>query len=90
MSKCGNCRLRKESAKAFDIHWHGKEDCPYDVCPEIKTNADRIRAMTDEELAQFIDMIHRNGHTGTHPDCTWLDWLREDWWNEPYKEEDDG
>lgn len=33
MSKCDNCRLRKESAKAFDIHWHGEDDCPYEKCP---------------------------------------------------------
>ena len=57
MSKCDNCRLRKESAKAFDIHWHGEVDCPYDKCPVPNfptTNADRIRGMTDEELAEYL------------------------------------
>ena len=54
MSKCDNCRLRKESAKAFDIHWLGEDDCPYDQCPVPNTNADRIRAMSDEELADFL------------------------------------
>ena len=54
MSKCDNCRLRKASSQAFDIHWLGEEDCPYDVCPEIKTNGDRIRAMSDEELADEL------------------------------------
>lgn len=75
MSKCDNCRLRKESAKAFDIHWHGEDDCPYEKCPVPdfpKTNADRIRSMTDEELAEFLDE--------TDPVYwdrqTWLDWLK--------------
>ena len=63
MSKCDNCRLRKETAQAFDIHWLGEEDCPYDVCPEIKTNGDRIRAMSDEELAKLI------GSMIDHTDC---------------------
>ena len=57
MSRCDNCRLRKESAKAFDIHWMGEDDCPYEKCPVPKfhkTNADRIRSMTDEELADEL------------------------------------
>lgn len=91
MSKCDNCRLRKESAKAFDIHWHGEDDCPYAKCPVPnfpKTNADRIRGMSDEKLAEF--MCHnvsngtvncafcaaaefcRMGHNG------WIDWLKEE------------
>ena len=88
MSKCDNCRLRKESEKAFDIHWLGEDDCPYDKCPVPdfpKTYADRIRAMTDEELAGWI-----SGRKETCPpikgykcsiktcrDC-WLDWLKQE------------
>ena len=38
------------------------------------TNADRIRSMTDEELAEFLDE--------TDPVCwgreKWLDWLRQE------------
>ena len=58
MGKCDNCRLRKESAKAFDIHWMGTDDCPYDKCPVPdfpKTNADSIRSMSDEELANLFE-----------------------------------
>ena len=54
MSKCENCRLRKESAKAFDIHWLGEDDCPYADCPvpdSHNTNADHIRSMSDEAMA---------------------------------------
>lgn len=36
----------------------GHEFCPEDECPEydaaVETNADRIRAMSDEELAEWI------------------------------------
>lgn len=41
------------------------------------TNADRIRAMTDEELAEFISdqIIDRNIGISTE---TWLDWLRQE------------
>ena len=89
MSKCDNCRLRKESARTFDIHWHGKEDCPYDVCPEIKTNGDRIRAMSDEELVDYliendcpVDECKYEDEYGnvSRSKCRycWLEWLREE------------
>lgn len=54
------------------------------------TNADRIRSMTDEELAEFLynvwkeqdtfskEVCERCGDTdiGCQPNC-WLDWLRQ-------------
>ena len=40
-----------------------------------KTNADRIRSMTDEELADYLrwhnDLYSRNG-------MDWLDWLKQE------------
>lgn len=39
------------------------------------TNADHIRSMTDEELAEFL-------HDATLPHAYWMDWLKQ-----PYKEE---
>lgn len=53
------------------------------------TNADRIRAMSDEELASFLGIeywrlpkcnsVDLNGEC-VQPDCTgcWLDWLKEE------------
>ena len=51
----------------------------------VKTNADRIRSMTDEELAEWI--AYRQGcferqdkrcsKYGTCRDC-WFDWLKEE------------
>ena len=84
MSKCDNCRLKKEFAKAFDIHWFGKDDCPYDVCP-IKTNADFLRGMTDDELADWFSIYCcRNktydAHCETFGTCKacWSAWLKEE------------
>lgn len=33
-------------------------DCPHGVKNHKPTNADRIRSMSDEELANFLDSIH--------------------------------
>lgn len=41
--------------------------------PHTQTNADRIRSMTDEELADWLVM---NGDGSDYQ--TWLDWLREE------------
>ena len=52
-------------------------DCQYF---RIKTNADRIRAMTDEELAEWIanDLIEPGYYeTGVAKEI-WLKWLREE------------
>ena len=45
-----------------------------------KTNADRIRAMTDEELAEKISGIESFALTcgGGWPPEKWLDWLRQE------------
>ena len=46
--------------------------------PKPITNADRIRAMTDEELADWLIM---NGNGSDYK--TWLDWLKEEATNDP-------
>ena len=44
-------------------------------CPS-KTNADRIRSMTDEELARQIASF--TGYEGNHEEVAfWLNWLKE-------------
>lgn len=50
---------------------------PYTHDDWKKTNADRIRSMTDEELAEFIrdQIIDRNIGISTE---TWLDWLKQE------------
>lgn len=64
----------------------------YEVKPKPQTNADRIRSMTDEELAQWLDDISKacydEGYTketdepqmSPYP-CTaskWLNWLKQE------------
>lgn len=48
------------------------------VCNGYKhttTNADRIRSMTDEKLAEWLDSIC---DVYCVPDTGWLDWLKEE------------
>lgn len=42
--------------------------------PYVQTNADRIRQMTDEELADFLDKV--NPRLWKHE--TWLKWLKQE------------
>ena len=61
---------------------------PDDDSPEEQkplTNADRIRAMTDEELAEWVVKcrdadIFRETVIGTHMNTVeeWLDWLKQE------------
>ena len=51
---------------------------------EKPSNADRIRTMTDEELARYLDGVKRSTYNCTMPcngeTCVkcWLDWLKEE------------
>lgn len=49
-------------------------------CNEPQTNADRIRAMTDEELAKMINGFESFALTcgGAWPTENWLEWLRRE------------
>lgn len=60
-------------------------------CDSRKTNADRIRNMSDEELAKFLDIVEQDGissqYTGVPCDCCcektecskcWEEWLRSE------------
>lgn len=52
---CFNCARVNTNCEV----WHNcGEDCPgWDI--KVVTNADKIRAMTDEELAEFISDVSR-------------------------------
>ena len=53
-----------------------KEDFPLWATRRVKTNADRIRAMSDEDMAEYLDHYSdpyfRDGKG-------WLAWLREEY-----------
>ena len=78
MSDCRNC-------KRFGACYFDNEDC-IGFEPKTMTNADRIRAMTDMELAKELSRIHGTcDWCPMHDDCDGencdgqlLDWLREE------------
>lgn len=86
-TECGNERC---FAKRYGLF--AERTCPNFVEPKLQTNADRIRAMTDEELAEWLDDICKSaydeGYTketdepliSPYPSTAseWLDWLREE------------
>ena len=71
--------------KCVDRDWCAE----YDDCglfrPKTMTNADRIRAMTDEELADYFSELSCWPNAGREDcrgmancmDC-WLDWLKQE------------
>ena len=86
MAKCDNCKELEVKniwgkvpyewceKKNDNPHKNIERDCPYF---KPKTNADRIRSMTDEELADFIEMkqffaLARNGTDGEDYTLKWL------------------
>ena len=64
--KCGYTYLHRK---------YGLSPTEYEAKPKPITNADRIRAMTDEELAEWASAITLD-EFGDKKD--WLDWLREE------------
>ena len=88
---CGNCAVydRKNlkhselCGKCVTEHFsNGKESDPSMWKPLPQTNADRIRAMSDEELERFLgqySLCTRVGRCPDHGEChrCVLDWLKQ-------------
>lgn len=85
MVKCNNCKNLETKDNGFDAYsWCEKiNDCPHEdierdcehYSPMI--NADRIRRMTDEELADFLVTVETYGYhdqsiSGTYEMNEWL------------------
>lgn len=82
------CSYRTNSG--FCGHTGGWERCQYRQLRQpntvvgyvpslIKTNSDRIRAMTDEELADWVWGAETAGRAyGPRGKKAWLDWLKEE------------
>jgi hypothetical protein len=63
--------------------YSGRPTTMHDSCPawktSIVTNADRLRAMSDEELAEELSGIETGVETyGKGVFSHWLDWLRQE------------
>jgi hypothetical protein len=70
---CGDCW----------VYGEGNEPSKFIETENRQTNADRIRSMTDEEMAEFLyGGCCREGETFPCPDVgckkCWLDWLKEE------------
>lgn len=85
MAKCNNCKNLETKDNGFDAYsWCEKiNDCPHEDierdCEHYApmTNADRIRSMTDEELAEWFNTVTKDVLSGsTWNKKGWLKWLR--------------
>lgn len=93
MAKCKNCKhlctmqnYKKESYKWCSLI----DDCPQEDIERNcdfyvpMTNADRIRSMTDEELASFLKEVKEDYQwtNPDYPDCDdcgeWLEWIQSE------------
>ena len=65
---CGTCVFKEHCAVAGCSHYEKRLK---------QTNADRIRNMTDEELAVQITRWTWGRPSG-NPECGWLEWLKQE------------
>ena len=76
MAKCTGSRCPMQVG--YKVDECNNKDCPYRTEPI--TNADRIRSMTDEELAELIVVkvkdIHHQGMRELAYSA-WLEWLQK-------------
>lgn len=85
MVKCNNCKNLETKDNGFDAYsWCEKiNDCPQEDIERNcdfyvpMTNADRIRSMTDDELADFLVTVETYGYhdqsiSGTYEMNEWL------------------
>ena len=83
----------KEKAHTCNCQHNGnsRENEPCCRCDDKRTNADRIRDMSDEELAEFLDIVGEDGISSQYADvpcdcccekteCSkcWEDWLQSE------------
>ena len=79
MARCNNCKNLETKDNGFDAYsWCEKiNDCPHEDierdCEHYApmTNADRIRSMTDKELAEMLSVVsqHCVVYLSDHIDC---------------------
>lgn len=73
MFRCVGCKYNNDCTKVSRIEM---ENCT-EYCP--LTNADRVRSMTDEELAKWLnDRQAKTWYYGTWSKDAWLDWLKQE------------
>lgn len=83
MNSNHNCNCQHNS--------NSRDNEPCCRCDSRRTNADRIRNMSDEELAEFLDIVGEDGISSQYADvpcdcccekteCSkcWKDWLQSE------------
>lgn len=76
---CPNCKFELYEADEIPCKDCGMDDREY-WQPKPQTNADRIRAMSDEELAEYFADIATevsNGISYSERPEEWLEWLKQ-------------
>lgn len=71
--KCQDCQEYNQCRKNANLR-SKRRRCPKAKEKTVYTNADRIRAMSDEELAKFLEY---EGGGACAEVCGWLEWLRQ-------------
>jgi hypothetical protein len=77
MSKCENCKKYDDCRNGSGLVW----PCGA-YRPKVMTNADYIRSMTDDELAEFLDSIRCGNCMRRMNSCFPSSF--EDWLKKPY------
>lgn len=75
MKNCNICYLR-DAKPCYECSACMAGDCHFRPAPKAKkqSNADRIRAMSNEELAKWLEY---EGGGACAEVCGWLDWLQQ-------------
>ena len=83
-ARCRKCKREPECQAV----WKGKEPMVCVCFTKIKTNGDRLREMTDEELATWLNCMQSNAYHGGEYGRTndaypwnneaWLKWLEQE------------
>ena len=87
-----NCKTECGNGKCYARRYglFAEKTCPNFVEPKPITNADRVRSMTDEELAEWItELTDCTVYPHTRKDApsisigqtcaaSWLDWLKQE------------
>ena len=76
--KCSDCP-EYEVCRKYDLR-KVRPRCKKSRTPEVLTNADKIRSMTDEELARVMDMVcppDTACNDGQQCIKCWIEWLKQ-------------
>ena len=81
MKLCGHCKNRgkKRICDFYTVASNYAEKCK-DFEEKKQTNADRIRAMSDEELAEWLTKITDDAQLDAETKCNyqWGEWLQSE------------